>query len=259
MSSRSHLAMTTPFGAALLLLLTWTTGDDPLPRTAPSTLDICSELAEARSSADDPIRAAEASSLLLNPRDPWFGRQAPERFQLCLLTSAGPMLLESRREWAPHGVDRFYNLVTAGYYDDSRIFRVVEDRWAQFGIHGNPEVASTWREESIPDDPPGLSNERGTLAFAFAVPDGRTTQVFFNLGDNSSTLDEEPFVPIARIISGQEVLDRIHSGYGETAGGGIRAGNQDPLFEGGNAFLDEHFPELDRILAAVVVTPGSGL
>lgn len=257
MAKHSRRALKTPLGTALLLVLTWSAGDNPAPPAAPLALDVCSEVDAGDSRTRDHVGVGDAPSLLLNPQDPLFRRRAPERFQVCLLTSAGSILLESRREWAPHGVDRFFNLVAAGYYDDSRIFRVVEDRWAQFGIHGDPEVASAWREQRIPDDPPGLSNERGTLAFAFAEPEGRTTQVFINLRDNSSSLDDEPFVPIARIVSGIDVIDRIHSGYGESAGGGIRAGQQDPLFDGGNAFLDEHFPQLERIVAAFVVTPES--
>ncbi len=180
-------------------------------------------------------------------------RRAPERFEFCLLTTKGAIHFESYRSWAPHGVDRFFNLLGAGYYDDTRIHRAVADRWAQFGIHGDPEVSEVWQDRTIPDDPPGVGNERGTLAFAFAVPDGRTTQVFINLRDNRQNLDAEPFVPIARIIGGLSAIDEIFTGYGETAGGGIRGGNQTPILEGGNEFLDENFPLLDQILAAVII------
>jgi len=41
----------------------------------------------------------------------------------------------------------------------------------------------------MPDDPFKTSNVRGTVAFAFAAANGRTTQVFFNQCDNSSTHD----------------------------------------------------------------------
>jgi cyclophilin family peptidyl-prolyl cis-trans isomerase len=34
------------------------------------------------------------------------------------------------------GADRFLELVRCRYYDDTRVFRVVAGRWAQFGIHG---------------------------------------------------------------------------------------------------------------------------
>ena len=85
-------------------------------------------------------------------------------------TSKGAIAVEVHRDWAPHGTDRFHELVTSGYYNDNRFFRVVAGRWAQFGINGDPAVAKAWRERAIPDDPRQTSNVRGTVAFAFAVP-----------------------------------------------------------------------------------------
>jgi cyclophilin family peptidyl-prolyl cis-trans isomerase len=93
---------------------------------------------------------------------------------------------------------------------------------------------------------------RGTVAFAFKDPNGRSTQVFINLRDNSSTHDKEPFVPIAKVIEGMDVVDSLYSGYGETSGGGIRAGKQDPLFTRGDAYLKENYPLLDYIVKATV-------
>ena len=161
-----------------------------------------------------------------------------------------------QRDWAPHGVDRFHNLARAGYYNDSRFFRVVAERWAQFGINGTPTVSKAWRDRTIPDDPRVLSNVKGTVAFAFAVPNGRTTQVFINLRDNSPGHDKEPFVPFGRISHGMEIIDQLNSEYGETSGGGIRAGKQAPLFEDGNAYLDDHFPA--SIASFVPICKGLG-
>lgn len=167
-------------------------------------------------------------------------------------TTKGEMVIEVRRDWSPHGADRFYNLVRAGYYDDSRFYRVIQGKWAQFGINGDPKISNVWRERTIPDDPRAVSNTRGTVAFAFAVPNGRTTQVFINLKDNSATHDGE-FVPFGKIIKGMEVADALNTEYGETAGSGIRSGKQGPLFEQGNAYLDKNFPRLDGIIHAKVV------
>ena len=173
-------------------------------------------------------------------------------FDVRLETSKGDVRIEVHREWAPFGADRFRELVRRRYYDDTRVFRVVAGRWAQFGIHGDPRVSARWRGRTIPDDPPRVSNTRGTVAFAFAVPQGRTTQVFINLADNAS-LDTQGFAPFGRVTEGMEVVDALESTYGETAGGGIRAGRQEPLFAGGNAYLDREFPRLDRILRAAVI------
>src|SRR5262245_12481655 len=67
---------------------------------------------------------------LLNPDDPEMNRRAPNLFMVRLETSRGVISIEVHRDWAPHGVDRFYNLVRAGYYDQARFFRVIKDKWA---------------------------------------------------------------------------------------------------------------------------------
>ena len=194
--------------------------------------------------------------LLLNPDSPEMQKRAPEACRVLLDTSQGAMTLEMRREWSPHGVDRFYNLVRAGYYDDARIFRIRAATWAQFGIAADPAIAKAWRTRTIPDDPRRESNVRGTVAYAFKDPNGRTTQVFVNLRDNSETHDKEPFVPFAKVIEGMDVADRWYSEYGERAGGGIRAGRQDPVFDGGNAYLTREFPQLDYIKRASLKCEG---
>jgi len=52
----------------------------------------------------------------------------------------------------------------------------------QFGIAGLPPVSAAWQNLAIQDDPVVLSNTVGTIAFATAGPDTRTTQVYINLG-----------------------------------------------------------------------------
>ena len=196
---------------------------------------------------------AKTDVMLLNPKAPELNRTAPEVFKVRFETSKGIILIEVHRDWSPHGVDRFYNLVNSGYYDGDRFFRVIRGRWAQFGINGDPKIAGAWRKETIPDDPRRESNVRGTIAFAFAVPNGRTTQLFINLRDNSKTHDPEPFVPFGKILEGMDVADALNSEYGEESGSGIRAGKQEPLFREGNAYLESHFPRLDYIMRAVVM------
>ena len=194
------------------------------------------------------------STLLLQPDHPEMNRRAPDAAEVRLDTTEGVIRLEMRRAWAPHGVDRFYTLVRHGYYNDIAVFRIRAGTWAQFGINGTPKIAQLWRNRTIPDDPRVLSNVRGTLAFAFKDPNGRATQVFLNLRDNSASHDVEPFVPFARVIEGMEVADALYAGYAEQAGGGIRAGKQDPVFLGGNEYLKRQFPRLDYIVTATVET-----
>jgi cyclophilin family peptidyl-prolyl cis-trans isomerase len=184
------------------------------------------------------------------------GLFGPAEYRVRLETSKGPIVIAVHRDWAPQGADRFHELVTSGYYDDARVFRIRKGTWAQFGIAGDPKTAQAWRTRTIPDDPyKGVSNTRGTVAFAFKDPNGRTTQVFINLKDNSETHDREPFVVFGKVVEGMDVADALYAEYGEAAGGGIRAGKQDPVFEGGNAYLKEKFPLLDYIRTARVVRP----
>ena len=191
-------------------------------------------------------------SLLLNPDAPEFKQPAPAMSTVRLDTSKGVVDIEVPRDWGPVGAERFVNLVRYGYYDDTRFFRVTTGRWVQFGINGDPAIAKAWRHRTLPDEPFKQSNVRGTVAFAFATPNGRTTQVFFNMRDNSATHDKEPFVPFGRVVRGMEVVDSFNAEYGEGPGG-IRAGKQDPYFEGGNAWLMKQFPRLDFIKTARLV------
>lgn len=196
--------------------------------------------------------AVQRRALLLDPAAPVFAARAPDRAIVRLDTTVGTIDIEVHRAWAPRGADRFIALARHGYYDGARFFRIRPGRWVQFGIHGNPAIAQAWRDQTFPDDPFVQSNTRGTVAFAFAVPNGRTTQVFVNTGDNAASHDKEPFTPFGLVVSGLTQIDQVNAEHGEGPGG-IRAGKQDPFFAGGNAWLDRTFPRLDYIRRAVIV------
>ena len=202
------------------------------------------------------LSAAQQSSraLLLNPDAREFAVPAPAVSIVRLDTTKGTIDIEVTRAWSPQGADRFVALARHGYYDQARFFRVTAGRWVQFGINGDPAIARAWRGRTIPDDPWKQSNVRGTVAFAFGTPDGRTTQVFVNLTDNSPTHDKEPFTPFGRIVAGMDAVDGLNGEHGEGPGG-IRAGKQEAFFAGGNAWLDAHFPRLDYIRRASVLEP----
>lgn len=179
---------------------------------------------------------------------------AASNFRVRFETNRGDFVVEVHREWAPIGAERFHDLVQRHFFDQQRFFRVRAGAFAQFGIPGDPNLARAWRNATMADDPVRASNERGTLAYAFTKPGTRATQIFINLRDNKQ-YDAEGFAPFGRVISGMDVVDALYSGYGETSGGGMRAGHQDPLFEGGNAWLETNFPKLDYIVTARVVPP----
>ena len=178
--------------------------------------------------------------------------KAPDTFKAQFDTTKGKFVVEVTRAWAPNGADRFYNLVKSGFFTDVAFFRVVPNFMCQFGIHGDPAVAAKWREANILDDAVKTTNARGTLTFATAGPNTRTTQLFISLVDNSR-LDTQGFAPIGRVVAGMDVVDGLYGGYGETSGGGMRAGKQGRLLEEGNAYLDHDFPMLDHLVRAYII------
>jgi peptidyl-prolyl cis-trans isomerase A (cyclophilin A) len=169
----------------------------------------------------------------------------PEVFRVKFETSAGDFTVEARRAWSPHGVDRFHELVNIRYFDDGRFFRVVPGFIAQFGVHRDARVHETWREFFIVDDPQREKNLGGTLAFAKSGPGTRATEIFINLADNQ-ILDEQRFVPFARIVEGMEVAGKLYSGYGEMRPEGkyIDPGRVEVET---NEYLTPRFPKLDYI------------
>lgn len=195
--------------------------------------------------------APAARRALADPGVPWWRERAPDVFRVRVETTRGPFVVEVHRAWAPRGADRFHQLVRAGFFDDSRFFRVRAGFVAQFGIAGDPAVAAAWRAAAIPDDSVRHGNVRGAVAYAMTGPGTRTTQLFVDLADNTR-LDAEGFAPVGTVVEGMDVVDALYAGYGETSGGGMRGGRQGPLFASGNAYLDAAYPRLDRLLRARV-------
>ena len=191
-------------------------------------------------------------AVLLQPMDRHWSQPAPEHFRVVVETTKGTFVLAIDRALAPRGADRFHQLVTAGYFDDSRFFRVVPGFIAQFGIPGDPAIAQVWRDRAVADDSVRTSNVRGTIAFAMTGPNTRTTQLFVSLVDNSR-LDAQGFSPLGSVVEGMDVVDRLYGGYGENAGGGMRAGKQALMMAEGNAHLDRDYPKLDRIRRAYII------
>jgi len=191
---------------------------------------------------------ASAQATLANPAS--LNEKAPATYKVKLDTSKGPVVIQVNRAWAPNGADRFYNLVKNGFYDNVRFFRVISDFMVQFGINGDPRIQANWRTANIPDDPVTQSNKRGTITFATAGPNTRTSQVFINFRDNTG-LDRQGFAPFGMVVSGMEVVDKLHAGYGEGAPRG-RGPDQGRIQQEGNAYLTRDFPQLDYIKKATI-------
>jgi len=194
------------------------------------------------------LAPALAQSPLANPAG--LTEQAPATYKVKFDTSKGPFVVEVTRAWAPKGADRFYNLVKNGFYDNVRFFRVISGFMVQFGINGDPGVMARWRTAQIGDDPVTQSNKRGTITFATAGPNTRTSQVFINFADNAN-LDGMGFAPFGRIVSGMNVVDALNSEYGEGAPRG-RGPDQSRLQSEGNAYLMKEFPRMDYVKKATI-------
>ena len=177
--------------------------------------------------------------------------QAPTTFSAQFDTSAGPFVVEVHREWAPIGADRFYNLVKRGFFDNARFFRVIPGFMAQFGINGDPSISAVWRGARIPDDPVKQSNRKGYITFATGGPGTRTTQLFINLVDNVR-LDGSGFAPFGQVVSGMNVVEKLHGGYGEGAPAG-KGPEQGRVQMEGNKYLEAQFPMLDYIKMVTIV------
>ncbi len=181
--------------------------------------------------------------------------KAPDSFKVQFDTTKGKFTVEVTRSLSPNGADRFYNLVRSGYFKDVALFRVIKGFMCQFGIHGDPGVSAKWRQTTIPDDPVKGSNTRGTITFATAGPNTRTTQLFINYADNQR-LDSMGFSPFGKVVEGMDVVDKINGEYGEGAPSG-RGPDQSRIQGEGNAYLKKDFPNLDYIKSASVLPAAS--
>jgi len=190
----------------------------------------------AAAAAPDPVKLTE---------------KAPDTFKAQFDTTKGKITIEVTRSLAPNGADRFYNLVKSGYFKDLAFFRVIKGFMCQFGIHGDPAVAAKWRSANIQDDPVKGSNTRGTVTFATAGPNTRSSQFFINFGDNAG-LDSQGFSPFGKVTEGMDIVDKINGEYGEGAPRG-RGPDQGRLQREGNAYLKKDFPNLDYIKSATIL------
>lgn len=175
---------------------------------------------------------------------------APRDFTVDFETSAGRFALHVVRSWAPLGADRLFALVTSGYYDDTRFFRVVPDFGVQFGLSGTPARAQLWSGRRLASERVQRSNKRLFVAFAAGMGnDTRTTQLFINLKDNP-VLDTQGVAPVGWVFEGADVVRRLYSGYHD--GAEPAEPEQWRMHVEGNAYLAREFPKLDYVIRATV-------
>ena len=183
--------------------------------------------------------------------------KAPDAYNVTWTISASGarknVTIRVLRKDAPLGVDRFYNLAKLHYFDGTTesgnacgFFRVVSGFVTQFGISGLPAVSGAWQNLNIKDDPVLLSNVRGTISYATAGPDTRTTQLFINTANNPG-LDGQGFAPFGTISEeDMKSIDLINAQYAQEP-------DQDQIYAKGDAYLKQSFPKLDYILDTFVL------
>jgi peptidyl-prolyl cis-trans isomerase A (cyclophilin A) len=171
--------------------------------------------------------------------------KSPEAFDVEFTTSKGSFTVHVTRAWAPLGADRFYNLVKHSYFDGAAFFRVVPNFIVQFGLSADPAINTVWRSSNFKDDPVTQSNKPGTITFATAGPNTRTTQLFINFGNNSF-LDGQGFSPFGQVTKGMDIVLKLHSGYGERP-------DQGAITTQGKTYLEKNFPNLDTIQSTKIL------
>ncbi len=221
--------------AVLGFLIAGCSNEKPVDATSPKIIAPATATSPAATPAPSATGFADPSKLT---------EKAPDTFKAQFVTTKGNFTVEVTRSLAPNGADRFYNLVRSGFFTDIAFFRVVPGFMVQFGIHGDPAVSAKWREANITDDAVKTSNARGTLTFATAGPNTRTTQLFVNFADNGG-LDGQGFSPFGKVIEGMDIVDKINSASGESP-------NQGAIQQVGNAYLKKEFTNLDYIKSASI-------
>lgn len=182
----------------------------------------------------------------------WLKAEAPLTFKARFETTKGNFDIVARRVWSPKGVDRLYQLIKNGYYNDVALFRVVPNFVAQFGIHNDTLINKSWRK-GIEDEPVLAKNEAMSISFARGGKNTRSNQIFINLKDNHR-LDEleysgvKGFPVVAKVIAGKEIVLQFYDGYGDKLGR-----KQDSINKFGNKFLRESFPKVDYIKKAYFI------
>jgi cyclophilin family peptidyl-prolyl cis-trans isomerase len=186
-------------------------------------------------------------------KEKWTKIEAPETFKARFETTQGNFDIEAKRDWAPNGVDRLYQLITNNYYQDISIFRVVPNFVAQFGIHNDTLINNSWQRNGIKDEPVTLKNDAMTIAFARGGVKTRSNQIFINLKDNYR-LDKlaysgvTGFPVVAKVTVGKENVLKFYDGYGEKLGR-----KQDVISKLGNVFVRKEYPKTDFIIKAYIL------
>ncbi len=216
----------------------------PKSTTAPKTTAAPKAATKAPAKAATKAKAEPVMDLL---KPDTIKGKPPAIFVVRLTTTKGDIDIRVVRAWAPNGVERFYNLVRAGYYDNAYFFRSL-DFMVQTGIHSNPAINNIWSEKNLFDDRVIQTNRRGMVTFAAGrEPNSRSTQFFINKTDANTYLDQLKFAPFGEVVAGIDVVNQIYTGYGEPPSMQAEYSSQ------GAPYIERNYPRMDKIVKASII------
>jgi cyclophilin family peptidyl-prolyl cis-trans isomerase len=191
--------------------------------------------APASKQAAQPAQTAAPIASDLKPL-PGHEKDAPSLTQkstVRMQTTAGELVIDVFPDAAPHAAQRFLELVSSGFYDDTPISRVVPGFVAQFGVNWR-EPHKAWKDKTFNDDPSYYALERGTLAFAKAGPNTNSTQVFIDYKENNRLADPSfNFTVFGEVVNGMDVVDKF-----ARVGDPSKGLDQERLWDDGGAYLE---------------------
>lgn len=217
----------------------------------------------------DDLNIFDYTKSLQNPceNNKQMNMKSPDNFNMIWNTNYGEFTANCIRNRAPVQVDRIYNLILNGYYNNNYFFRVLDNaslKIIQFGTNGNPNVSNIYNFNStqlnecaiikpqpnnmaINIDIHGLSNLFGTISMSTSYNEtlettyNATAELFINTGNNSK-LDAMLFVPICLInpVDMEKVVLKFPS-FGEVTEidpDNINGVSLDKLYADGNEYIE---------------------
>jgi peptidyl-prolyl cis-trans isomerase A (cyclophilin A) len=184
---------------------------------------------------------------------------------VCCQTTKGPFNTLAHDKWAPHGANRFLEMVSTGYFNAGvPLMRCLKGFLCQFGLNNDPSLSKVFKE-TILDDPnwlPEGKNHRhnedgvkrfaiGYMAYAGGGPNTRDNQLIVSLDDVETLAGGSPWeVPWGELVGTHsfETFSKVYTGYAED---GPQQG--DLWKEGITEKARKKFPKLDYITGCTLV------
>ena len=177
--------------------------------------------------------------------------KAPDVYCVHIQTDIGDMIIEVNKAWTSLAADRFYQLVSSGFFTNTRFFRS-NTKYLQFGIGADSAVNAFWDRHPIKDEPVILKNTTASISFAMAGPNTRTSSVYFNKTDNpklDTIQNSTGFPAFGKIIAGDSLLAMFENKYPDS----VVYKEWDAMTVKGNLYTDRVLPGLRHLISMEIV------